>query len=773
MTATAALQSARGTPVIALGITNSANARLMTRVLGGHYPLLQDLGQLEARTPDLLILDEAMLQRHRELIQRLRRQHEPMVLPVLMVSELRASPRNGNSELGHTVDDILRIPSTRQELLARIGNLLRLRHLSREQDNARRDLAAMVSALRTFNDCDQVMVRARNESELLKSFCQSIISKGTYQLAWVCFCQENNDGPPSVHARAGRAAGCAEGMVADWQARLDRQQADSREKPDKRQQVQVLNHLAEELHAMPGHQGALDQGLASALLMTLNTDIGATGYLALYSDRPDHFSQEECRLMDHMATNLSHTLNTLRFQQERENQSAQIQKLAFSDALTGLPNRRYLISFLDDLLARSEPRDSPSAAILFVDLDGFKPINDVFGHETGDQVLVQVAQRLSHTVRDSDLVIRHGGDEFLVVLFDNPRNQPRQPSGDSCGFARMAEDLANRLIQSIQSPMMVNDQEHRLGASIGISLCPDHGQDASAVIQAADNAMYDAKRSGGGCCHLYSPQMLEKRLQRLSMEAQLRQAIEREGLELHFQPIFDLASLRITGTEALARWPLENGEMVMPGDFIPVAEETGLIVPLGNWALTAAARQLQQWHRDGHPLRMAVNLSVQQLHPHGDANHLAALVRPYVDPEWITLEITESIIMVDPVAIEALLHQLRNHGFKIAIDDFGTGYSSLSRLQHLPLQTLKIDRSFVNQMDEEGKGRAMIPIIQQMASSFTLHTVAEGIETESQYQQLLSAGIDSGQGYWFSRPLPEASFRQLLDAPFTDPRKDS
>ncbi|TVP59915.1 MAG: EAL domain-containing protein, partial [Halomonadaceae bacterium] len=513
---------------------------------------------------------------------------------------------------------------------------------------------------------------------------------------------------------------------------------------------------------LKAHQAALKQGLTCAFQVPLHTEIGTTGHVTIYSDRHGHFSQEECQLIERMATNLCHTLNTLRFQKEREKQSAQIQELAFSDALTGLPNRRYLISFLDDMLASADPRSSPSAAVLFIDLDGFKPINDVFGHETGDQVLIQVAQRLQNTVRESDLVIRQGGDEFLVVLFDNPRNHPPLTPGDTSSFSRMAEELANRLIKAIQAPMVVNDQEHRLGASIGISLCPDHGEDASSVIQAADNAMYDAKRDGGGCSHLYSPQMLEKRQQRLSLEAQLRHAIEQDELVLHYQPIFDLASLRIKGAEALARWPRGNGDMTMPGTFIPVAEETGLIVPLGNWALKTAAKQLQEWHRAGHWLRMAVNLSVHQMHPYGDADQIAALVTPYVDPTWITLEITESVIMVDPIAIEALLNKLRDHGFDIAIDDFGTGYSSLSRLQHLPLQILKIDRSFVNQMDQAGMGATMIPIIQQMANSFDLHTVAEGIETEAQYQQLLEAGIDAGQGYWFSRPLPEEQLLQLL-----------
>lgn len=751
-------------PVIAIGITSSANTQLMQQILGSRYRLVSGLGELGGEVPDLLIVDPAILQRNYSLIRKLRHQEEPMILPVLMVSDLKSGPRNSNNlELGKTVDDILRIPSTRQELTARIDNLLRVRHLSREQESARFELGGIVSALRALNACDQVLVRASTEDELLEAFCQNIIAMETYQLAWIGFTGEHSPGRLEVQACAGKAADCAESLAADWEARLACGEPHHGEQSLSQQWL--LNHIEDELPAMKGHQSAVDKGLASALLLPLNTDIGPSGSLAIYSSQSGHFSHEECQLLGRMASNLSHALNTLRFQQERDSQSARIHNLAYSDALTGLPNRLYLVSYLDDMLARSESRHSPSAAVLFVDLDGFKPINDVFGHETGDQVLTQVAQRLQHTVRESDLVIRQGGDEFLVVMFDRPRKHPPLTPGDSASFSRIAEELANRIIESIQAPMEINDHEHRLSASIGISLCPDHGESASTVIQAADNAMYDAKREGGGCCHIFSPQMLEKRQQRLSLEARLRRAIEQDELELHYQPIFDLASLKITGAEALARWPQEDGGMVMPGDFIPVAEETGLIGPLGNWALATAARQLCDWHRQGHKLSVAVNLSVHQLHPRGDADRMAALVSPYVDPAFVTLEITESIIMADPAAIEALLHKLRDHGFKIAIDDFGTGYSSLSRLQHLPLQTLKIDRSFVNQMDQEGKGAAMIPIIQQMASSFELLTVAEGIETEAQYHQLCQAGIQSGQGYWFGRPVSAETFLQRLTQP--------
>ncbi|TVP54427.1 MAG: hypothetical protein EA349_11550, partial [Halomonadaceae bacterium] len=232
-----ALQASPCQPIIAVGITSSANARLIDRVLGGNYQLLHDLEQLEGQAPDLLIVDGAALQRHHGLIQGLRRQDEPMILPVLMVSDLKPSPRSGNTELGKTVDDILRIPSTRQELLARIDNLLRLRHLSREQDDARGELAAMVTALRTFNACDQVLVRARSEEALLKSFCQSIIATETYQLAWVSFSQDHNESPPEIHASAGKAAALAESLADEWRGRIEHLKDQGKESDTQRLQV--------------------------------------------------------------------------------------------------------------------------------------------------------------------------------------------------------------------------------------------------------------------------------------------------------------------------------------------------------------------------------------------------------------------------------------------------------------------------------------------------------------------------------------------------------
>lgn len=734
-------------PVIAVAVASGANARLLEGVVGDHCQLEFSLDHRPEKPPDLIIVDAASLQRHRALIARLRQRSEPTILPSLLVYDPRTGSSGGlNGELGTTVDDILRVPVSRHELAARIDNLLRLRDLSCAQEEARTRLSDMVSALQVLNACDQVMVRVENETELLQTICQNIVEVEDYKLAWIGFCESCDPKMTVIRAAAGTASEHAAELAAD--CRLG--------------EIQVLDSLTDDARGKPAHQLAASRGLESAIVLPLETTRKGRGFIAIYSNRPGYFSKEEVRPLERLAINLGHALNSLHLQQEQKKQSAEIHQLAYTDALTGLPNRRYLVNYLEDMLTRSESTAVTSAAVLFIDLDGFKLINDALGHDAGDAVLIEVSRRLQHAVRETDLVIRQGGDEFLVVMLDAPRQKAPLTPEDPEGFTLLAGNLAERIIQHLSEPFTIAGEEHHLSASIGISLCPDHGDDASTVIQAADTAMYSAKKMGGSQSYLYCTEIFEERQQRLSLEARLRNAISNDELELHYQPIFDMKTRQTVGTEALVRWPQADGTMMLPGIFIPVAEESGLIVSLGNWVLKSAARQLQTWHADGYKLHMAVNMSIHQLHPDGDAEQIADLIRPYVDPAWITLEITESVLMKKPVEIEELLNRLHEQGFRIAIDDFGTGYSSLSRLQHLPLQTLKIDRSFVNELNPGGKGAGMISIIQQMASSFGLRMVAEGIENEDQYDHLRAAGVEMGQGFWYGRPVPESQIRQRL-----------
>lgn len=325
--------------------------------------------------------------------------------------------------------------------------------------------------------------------------------------------------------------------------------------------------------------------------------------------------------------------------------------------------------------------------------------------------------------------------------------------------------LANRILARLAEPLTEGGFTHHIGASIGISLYPDHGRHATLLIENADKAMFEAKRQGGNRYLLFSEDLSASRQQRFAMESRLREALENKEFKLHYQPIFELDSCRIVAVEALIRWPQESGEILLPGAFMPIVEETGMIKPLGDWVLETAAQQLKDWHDKDYRLEMAVNVSLNQLHSDGIAEHFAELVSPHVHPRWMHLEVTENSLMTDPEAIETLLEELNRQGFQLAIDDFGTGYSSLSRLQHLSIHTLKIDRSFTCELGlPDSKGTALVSIIQQMASSLNLNTIAEGIETDEQRQMLLEiTGTNGwGQGFWFSRALPARELEERL-----------
>lgn len=750
-------------PVITIALANRANAELFKRMVGNDVHL-QDalLDQSDGATMevDLIVADTASLQRYRERILHLRQRAAPMILPVLMVADSRSRlPPRVTAELGYSVDDIMRIPTTQAELKTRIDNLLRLRALSQEQENNRQQLEGVVSALRTLNACDKVIVRAKNEEELLSSLCQTIVDEEGYNLAWVGFAIDNADKPIEIQASTGQAAAFLSDLTLGWGE--DLKGSGTVGQALRSGEVFVVNDISQEPTLAHIKERARLHNLASAITLPLIFESGPLGCLTIYSQNREHFGQEECQLLKRLADNLVFGLNALRTLRESQHQSAEIHYLAYTDALTGLPNRRHFIHYLNGMLDTAEHQET-SGAVLFIDLDRFKLINDALGHEVGDRVLLQVGQRLKGAVRNDDQVIRQGGDEFLVLMNHDPRQGGPSTREE---IITNACALADRIIDHVSEPMLEGGFTHHIGASIGISLFPDHGRDATLLIENADKAMFEAKRQGSGCRLLFSEDLSASRQQRFAMESRLREALENQQFELYYQPIFELDSCNIVAVEALIRWPQANGEVLMPGAFMPVVEETGLIKPLGDWVLETAARQLKAWHDQGYKLSMAVNVSLNQLHSGCIAESFAALVKPHIDPCWIHLEVTENALMTDPEAIERLLEELHTQGFQLAIDDFGTGYSSLSRLQHLSIQTLKIDRSFINELEKpNSKGAALVSIIQQMAASLNLHTVAEGIETDEQRQILLeTAGSNGwGQGFWFSRAIPAQALEARL-----------
>jgi diguanylate cyclase (GGDEF)-like protein/PAS domain S-box-containing protein len=419
---------------------------------------------------------------------------------------------------------------------------------------------------------------------------------------------------------------------------------------------------------------------------------------------------------------------------------ARLEHLAHHDALTDLPNRTLLEARLEQALSRAE-RHGNLVAILFLDLDGFKRINDSLGHSSGDRLLLKIAEHLCHVIRDEDTLARFGGDEF-VVLVENLR-QPEQ-----------ASIIARQLLKAVAKGFELDGQTLNLSASIGIAVAPSHGQDPHELIQNADTAMYRAKASGRNTYQYYTHDLTMRTRRQLSLENLLRNALEREEFHLHYQPLIDMANGNIVAVEALLRWERQDGESIAPDEFIPLAEERGLIVPIGSWVLEQACRQAVAWSKsDIGPLRIAVNVSGRQLDQRGFAREVDdLLLRHQLRPELLELEVTETLLM-EYDATSGIFDYLSQLGLRLAIDDFGTGYSSLSRLTQLRPNTIKIDRSFVQAAPQQNDAAAITTAIIHMAHSLDMEVVAEGVETTEQLEFLRSRAVDLIQGYHFSPPL--------------------
>ena len=427
---------------------------------------------------------------------------------------------------------------------------------------------------------------------------------------------------------------------------------------------------------------------------------------------------------------------------ERMQAEAQISQLAYHDTLTGLNNRFSLLSQLEQALAMAH-REQRALAVVFLDLDRFKNINDTLGHAMGDALLRDVACRLRDSVRESDIVARLGGDEFVVALTE---------VDDATSAAR----LADKILQTLARPYRIGEETLHSTASIGVAFYPNDGQDAEALMKNADTAMYHAKSLGRNNVQFFTAEMNQAAIKRLTMDHDLRVAVETRQLELHYQPQFDSLSGRIVGVEALLRWPHPRMGMVSPAEFIPIAEETGLILSLGEWVLDEACRQLRAWRDAGASnITMAVNLSAHQLHSSVLLTHVAgALEKHGLKGADLELEITESVAMHDPDSSISQLKALRNLGVRLSIDDFGTGYSSLSYLKLLPIHTLKLDQSFVRDIETDSNDVAICTATIALAHSLGLAVIAEGVETEAQRHLLASHHCDFMQGYLFSKPLP-------------------
>ncbi|HET8629755.1 MAG TPA: EAL domain-containing protein [Thermomicrobiales bacterium] len=448
---------------------------------------------------------------------------------------------------------------------------------------------------------------------------------------------------------------------------------------------------------------------------------------------------------------------------ERTRLEAQLRHQAFHDALTGLANRALFVDRLGHALARAG-RHGERIAVLYVDLDRFKVVNDSLGHPAGDALLGEVAQRLRRCLRAEDTLARLGGDEFTILV---------EELADGSQAAR----IAGRIAEEFAAPCAVAGQEVFVAASVGIALnTPDHAG-AEDLLRDADIALYRAKRAGGASYALFDPSMNAAARERLALESELHRAVgpgECREFRLHYQPLVELATGRVAGLEALVRWQLPARGLVPPAAFIPLAEETGLIVPLGSWVLREACRQGVCWRAagpDGRPLAVSVNLSARQiLHRGLVAEVAAALAETGLPPAALTLEITETTLMVEAEATRATLADLRALGVRLAIDDFGTGYSSLAYLKRFPVDTLKLDKAFVAGVAAGAEDTAIVAAVVALARALGCAVTAEGVETAEAAAHLRRLGCALGQGYHFARPLPADEFAARFLAPAATPR---
>jgi diguanylate cyclase (GGDEF)-like protein/PAS domain S-box-containing protein len=436
---------------------------------------------------------------------------------------------------------------------------------------------------------------------------------------------------------------------------------------------------------------------------------------------------------------------------QRAKLEKELQHQATHDALTGLPNRVLLEDFLIKIIAESQ-RKNTHFAVLFFDLDRFKLINDSLSHAVGDELLRLVANRLRSTLRSCDLVARLGGDEFVVVL-DNLRNNPKN----------IIQRMATKLLDAMHTPFHIEKREIVISTSIGISIYPNDGQSSDILLRSADTAMYQAKSLGANQYQFYTEKLHLDNLYFLETEMQLRNAIINDELILYYQPQIDVNTNKLVAVEALIRWNHPTKGLLLPIDFIPLAEETGLIVPIGDWVLRTACKQNKEWQLAGlPPVRVAVNITTQQLNQLNLVEHIQdILTNVGLKPEFLELELTENSIISNTNVIE-MINALKDSGIRIALDDFGTGYSSLSYLKNIHLDRLKIDRSFVQNILMNKGDDVIIQAIITMAKSLNLEVLAEGVETEQQLDFLKKQNCGEVQGFYFSKPLSTLQFQDLL-----------
>jgi diguanylate cyclase (GGDEF)-like protein/PAS domain S-box-containing protein/excisionase family DNA binding protein len=600
--------------------------------------------------------------------------------------------------------------------------------------------------------CTRAAARATTEAELLQQVCDIIVATGGYRFAWVWFALHGEDKSVRPVAYAGQEDGYLQDIAVSWaDTPLGRGPTGTAIRTGQPSTSQDMQTDPAYTH---WRAAALARGYASAIALPLRREGEALGALSIYSSVPDAFDAEEVSLLMELADDLAYGLAALRARVERARAEEALAHQALHDALTGLPNRRLLYDRLEQALLAAG-RAGVSLALLLLDLDHFKEVNDTFGHHHGDLLLCEVGARLAGLLRGADTVARLGGDEFAIILGES----------DAAG----AERVALQVRIALDAPIMIEGQALHAAGSIGVVVAPEHGDDAHTLLRRADVAMYAAKSSKAGHV-IYAPAQDRHSRQRLTLIGDLREAIAGGALALHYQPQvaptsmpFDARGGRVLGVEALVRWRHPRLGAIAPSEFIPLVERSGLIKPLTEWVVGEALRERLAWARYGVQAPVSINLSAWSLHDPELAPMIAALLRKYgAPPDWLRVEVTEGTLMADVTRTLAVLADLVALGVRVSVDDYGTGYSSLAYLKRLPVDELKIDRSFVRDLSEDEADAAIVRSTVALGHALGLCVVAEGVEDEEVWRALGKMGCDVVQGYYVCRPLSAPRFRRWL-----------
>ena len=610
--------------------------------------------------------------------------------------------------------------------------------------------AELNRALRLLSASNRTLLRATDESTILYDVCRIATEIGGYSLSWVGF--KEMDSMQSVRpvAHWGYEDGFLAASRMSW-ADCERGRS-AMSTAIRTGIIQRKLNILNDPQLSPWREDARRRNYQSAIALPLQVDSKTIGAIAIYAPEPDAFNNEEVKLLEELACDLSFGIQTIRLRIAHEQANARINRLAFFDTLTGLPNRNHLSDLLPKAIAAARD-DASQLALLLLDLDHIREINETYGHGTGDKIFVQVSRRLHELAEDNCIITRFGGDDFIIIC-------ERSDSGS-------AASLAKRIVTSIKQPLLIDARSFSISGSIGIALYPADADNPSDLLARADLAMSKVKRTGGGY-RFYKNEMTQALTRKLDIIQRLKSSISERNLQLYYQPKVELYAGMIVGAEALLRWHDPILGRVNPAEFISIAEGRGLMPEIGEWVLKTACMHIRLWQDQGLSCRgrISVNVSGKQFEDRYFLERVARVMEQTgVSPTLIELELTESCLMEDPKLMLEIMTQLRWMGFSIAIDDFGTGYSSLAYLKKFPIDTLKIDQIFVKNMLDDRNDKAIISTILAIAEHMGLLTVAEGIENEKQRQALQELGCVLAQGYFFCSPESVEEFTKKLSEP--------